>query len=78
MKKPNWYGIENVYFIWHGEWADPEIYYRGKYYNATVAEEECYAIWRDQIEYGDTELDFEVWMKTVGGDYLKSDVLPYM
>lgn len=76
--EPFWYGIPSVEFVWHGEWSDPEIYYRGRYYNATVAEEELYAIWRDQIEYGDTELDFDSWMKSVGGDYLKSDVLPYM
>lgn len=77
-QEPFWYGIPSVQFIYHGEWADPEIYYRGKYYNASDAEEELYAIWREQIEYGETEKDFDAWMRSVGGDYLKSDVLPYM
>lgn len=77
-RKPYWYGIPSVQFISHGEWSDPEIKYRGRYYNAAVAENECYAIWREQLEYGETALDFEKWMQTVGGDYLKSDVLPYM
>lgn len=76
--EPFWYGIPSVQFIYHGEWSDPEIYYRGRYYNAAVAEEELYAIWREQIEYGDTEQDFDTWMQTAGGEYLKSDVLPYM
>lgn len=76
--KPFWYGIPSVQFIPHGEWSDPEIYYRGRLYNAVVAEQEMYAIWRDLIEYGDTELDFDAWMRSAGGDYLKSDVLPYM
>ena len=74
----NWYGIKSVKFIPHGEWADPEIKYRGKYYNAVDVEDELYNIWREQLEYGDTELDFEDWMRKVGGEYLKQDVLPYM
>ena len=77
-QKPFWYGIPNVQFIYHGEWSDPEIYYRGQYYNATVVEDELYAIWRDQIEYDETRYDFDEWMRKVGGDYLKQDVLPYM
>ena len=47
-------------------------------YNATVVEDELYAIWRDQIEYDETRYDFDEWMRKVGGDYLKQDVLPYM
>lgn len=73
-----WYGIPNVRFISHGEWSDPEISYRRKRYNAVVAENAMYDIWRELIEYGDTNLDFEAWMRTAGGEYLKSDVLPYM
>jgi hypothetical protein len=26
-------GLRGVYYIWHGEWADPEIEYYGKLYN---------------------------------------------
>ena len=76
--KPFWYGIPSVQFIYHGEWADPEIYYRGRYYNATAAENELYEIWRNQIEYDETRYDFDEWMQKVGGDYLKTEVLPYM
>ena len=75
---PFWYGIKSVELIPHGEWSDPEIYYKGRLYNAVVAEEELYAIWREQIEFEETPYDFETWMRKVGGDYLKSDVLPYM
>ena len=77
-RTPYWYGIPSVQFIPHGEWSDPEIKYRGKYYNAVTAENELYAIWREALEYGDTVLDFEKWMSMVGGDYLKSEVLPYI
>lgn len=77
-QQPFWYNIPSVQFISHGEWADPEIYYKGKYYNAVEAGDELYEIWRSQIEYGDTDLDFDAWMYTYGGDYLKSEVLQYM
>ena len=76
--KPFWYRIPSVQFIYHGDWADPEIYYRGQYYNATAAENELYEIWRNQIEYDETRYDFDEWMQKVGGDYLKTEVLPYM
>lgn len=76
--EPYWYGIPSVQFIYHGEWADPEIYYKGRYYNAESVEEELYAIWREQIEYDETRYDFDEWMQKVGGEYLKTDVLPYM
>ena len=27
---PDWYGLTSVGFVWHGEWNDPEIEYKGK------------------------------------------------
>lgn len=30
---PNWHGIEGVGYIYHGEWSDPEIEYKGKRFN---------------------------------------------
>lgn len=36
---PDWYGIPDVGFIWHGEWNDPEIEYKGKRINATIVED---------------------------------------
>ena len=36
--KPNklYCGVPDVYFIYHGEWADPEVMYKGKYFNLPV------------------------------------------
>ena len=45
---PNWYGIEDVGFIWHGQWSDPEIEYKGKRINATVVEN---TMWERFNEY---------------------------
>jgi len=47
---PDWYGLTGVGFIWHGEWNDPEIEYKGKRINATIVED---AIWERWIRDDD-------------------------
>lgn len=42
---PNWYGIENVGFIYHNEWSDPEIEYNGMRINATIVEDIMWEKW---------------------------------
>lgn len=59
-KEPWWYGIKSVQFIYHGEWADPELYYRGRFYNATVAEDYLY----DMYKSDEPGVEFEEWMKS--------------
>lgn len=72
-QKPFWYGIKSVQFIYHGDWSDPEIYYRGKLYNAEEAEEAMYAWYQDEKP----GISFEKWMKE-NEDLLKNDVIPYL
>lgn len=36
---PTWRGVKGTRYIWHGEWSDPEIYYRGRLFNAWDIEE---------------------------------------
>lgn len=40
MRKGNnlklWCGVPDVYFIWHGEWSDPEVLYKRKIFNLPV------------------------------------------
>lgn len=31
---PNWYGIPDIGFIYHNNWEDPEIEYKGKRFNS--------------------------------------------
>ena len=33
MERDLFLGMRGVYYIWHGEWADPEIEYYGNLYN---------------------------------------------
>ena len=42
---PNWYGIEDVGFIYHNEWSDPEIEYNGMRINATIVEDTMWERW---------------------------------
>lgn len=42
---PDWYGLTCVGFIWHGEWNDPEIEYKGKRINATIVEDTMLERW---------------------------------
>ena len=59
---PNWYGIEVIGFVWHGEWADPEIEYKGKRCSCYVVEDTMWGQFRDDCPDA-SEDDFEAYMK---------------
>jgi hypothetical protein len=40
-----WYGIEGIKFIWHNEWADPEIEYKGRRCSCYVVENTMWERW---------------------------------
>ena len=42
---PNWYGIENIGFVWHGEWSDPEVEYAGERINVNIIEDSMWQRW---------------------------------
>ncbi len=56
---PNWYGIENVGFVWHNAWADPEIEYKGKRFSCYIVED---TMW-ERFNEDDDEKDFEQFMR---------------
>lgn len=47
---PNWYGIEDIGFIWRGSWSDPEIEYNGKRLNSTIVEDTMWERFREDCE----------------------------
>lgn len=58
---PNWYGIEEIGFIWNGNWADPEIEYKGKRCSCYAIEDTMWS--RFLEEYPDKKEDeFEAFM----------------
>lgn len=46
--------------------------------NNQAIETELFEIWRELLEYGDTDYDFETWKRIYGDEYIKSSILPYM
>lgn len=66
---PNWYGIEEIGFVWHGSWADPKIEYKGKRCSCFVVEntmwerfnEDCPAVDEDKFyEYMRENKDYVI------------------
>lgn len=66
---PDWYGIKGIKFIWHGEWSDPEIEFRGKRCSCYIIEDTMWENWihdDDGIlipEREDDEDGFEQYMR---------------
>ena len=58
----NWYGIEGISFIWNGEWADPEIEYKGHIFNSWDIENVFYEDWNDS----GLDIPFEDYMMNEG------------
>lgn len=56
---PNWYGIKDIGFIWHGEWSDPDIEYKGKRINATIVENTMWERYIDDCEMFGTSADVD-------------------
>jgi len=46
----NFYGLDGIEFIWHGEWADPEVEYEGRRFNYYDLEDPLWEIFREERE----------------------------
>lgn len=61
---PNWYGIEGVGFISHGEWSDPEIEYNGIVINSSIIEDTMWEYFIEEYpEYDDNYEEFAKYMQ---------------
>ena len=65
---PDWYGIKDVGFIWHGAWSDPEIEYKGKRINSFIVEDTMWERFKEECEEQGKNADacideFDVYMK---------------
>lgn len=47
---PNWYGIEDIGFIFINEWSDPQLEYKGKLYNSYIIEDTMHTWYREECE----------------------------
>lgn len=64
------WGIPNVYYIWHGEWSDPEIQYKNNYYDYYDVEDYLWETYKDDVEQEywtpikeNEDDDFVLWAK---------------
>ena len=67
-----WYGIKNVYAIFNGAWADPEVGYKGYAINESLLTDSLWDVYNeqvsapdytDQIAYKEYENGFVDWIR---------------
>lgn len=66
-------GVKGSKYIYHGEWSDPEILWKGKLINANEMEEGLWQMYNEQCEeYKEepTEDGFDEWIKDLGSDFI--------
>jgi len=59
----NYLGIKGVKFIYHGDWADPEIMYKGYLFNYYDVEDPLWEDFQDRTNGQGTADEFEQWLK---------------
>ena len=48
--KKRFHGIPGTVFIYHGEWSDPEVWYDGEEYNASMFEDTLWDMYKTECE----------------------------
>lgn len=59
---PLWYGIPGIRFIWHNEWSDPEIEYKGEKCSCYIVEDSMWEMFRDETGSENPD-EFEKYMQ---------------
>lgn len=58
----NYRGVPEIEFVWHGEWADPELIYKDETFNYWEVED---ALWQDYLDENGDENDEDAFDKYV-------------
>lgn len=79
--KETWRGVPGTTYIYHGEWADPEVWYEGYEINYNDLEDFMFDIYNsecteDGIEA--TEEGYESWMEKQGTSWIKATLDEYI
>ena len=75
--KETYRGVPGSTYIWHGEWADPEVLWDGVELNVTDIEEGLWYSYKDDCEErgeNPTEQGYEAWLKEMGTEYIASQL----
>lgn len=65
-KQQWWFDIPGAKYYYHGDWADPEVVYKGFSLNYWDIQEGLYEIWKEENPDGN-ENDFDQWFEQQGG-----------
>lgn len=78
--KDLWRGVPGTTFIWHGEWADPEILYKGQLLSSEDVEDGLWVSYQSDLSEGriDPNESFDEWCKEQGTDYLAATLDDYI
>jgi hypothetical protein len=75
--KETYRGVPGSTYIWHGEWADPEVLWDGVELNVNDIEEGLWYSYKDDCEERrekPTEQGYEAWLKEMGTEYIASQL----
>lgn len=75
--KETYRGVPGSTYIWHGEWADPEVLWNGVELNVTDIEEGLWYYYEDDCEErGEkpTNQGYEAWLKEMGTEFIASQL----
>lgn len=72
IKEDTWRGVPDTKFIWHGEWSDPEIEYKGKLINSNDVEEGLEIAYNSDVEDRGFQGSFDQWLSEQDPRYLAS------
>ena len=81
LRESTWRGVPGTKFIWHGEWSDPEIEYKGELINSNDAEEGLWYAYKDECEemgQPATDRGFDEWVDQQDPEYLASMLDDYV
>lgn len=67
----NWYGIDGIEFIWHNEWADPEIEYKGLRWPSWTIEDALYDSYKEIKSSHEDDGGFTQYVKDNAVEYLE-------
>lgn len=68
LNESTWCGVPGTKHVWHGEWSDPEVEYKGKLYNEWDLQEYIGEAFNDyckenNIEVKDWSVEFAKWLE---------------
>lgn len=62
---PNWCGLQDVGLIFHNEWCDSELEYKGKIINANEIEDSVYADYEEFCEEKKIDISVEGFIEYI-------------